>query len=143
MFSKIDLRSGYHQVHIKEEDIYKTAFRTRYGNYKFVIVPFGLTNDPTILMCFMNNVLHPYLDKFVIMFIDDILVYSKNEEEHFKHLETMLKFLREFYNIYNLTPPLVNVKTTGLTKQLKFNLSANSPASRPHSRPDTNIMSSL
>ena len=69
MFSKIDLRVRYHQVCIKEEDIYKENFRTRYGNYEFVVVPFCLTNAPTTFMCLMNNVLCPYLDKFVIVFI--------------------------------------------------------------------------
>ena len=77
MLSKIDLRSRCHQVHIKEEDIYKTAFMTRYGHYEFVVVPFGLTSALAKFMCFMNNLWHPYLDKFIIVFIDDILVYSK------------------------------------------------------------------
>jgi len=95
VFSKIGLRSGYHQVHIKEEDIYKTAFRIRYGHYEFVVVPFGLTNAPTTFMCLMNSVLHPYMDKFMIVFIDDILIYSKNGEEHVKHLAKVLRFLRE------------------------------------------------
>ncbi len=94
MFSKIELRSGYHQVHIKEEDIYKTAFGTKYGHYEFVVVPFGLTNAPAKFMCFMNSVLRLYLDKFVIVLIDDILVYSKNEEEHVEHLVAMLRLLR-------------------------------------------------
>lgn len=85
VFSNIDLRSRYHQVRIKEEVIYKTTFRTRYGHYKFVVVPFDLTNDPTTFMCLMNNVLHLYLDKFFIVFIDDIQVYSENEEEHVEH----------------------------------------------------------
>jgi len=95
MFSKIDMRSIYHQVHINEDEIYNTAFRTRYGHYKFVVVPFGLTNAPTTFMCLMNSVSHPCLDKFVIVFIDDILIYSKNEEEHVEHLEAVLRFLRE------------------------------------------------
>jgi len=82
MFSKIDLRSRYHQVRIKEEDIYETTFHTRYGHYEFVVVPFGLSNALATFMCLMNNVLHSYLDKFMIIFIDDILIYPNNEEEH-------------------------------------------------------------
>jgi len=95
IFSNIDMSSRYHQVHIKEEDIYMITFHTRYGHYEFVVVPFGLTNALATFMCMMNNVLHLYLDKFVIVFVDDILVYSKNEEEHAKHLEKILRLLRE------------------------------------------------
>ena len=80
VFSKIDLRSGYHQVRIKDEDIFKITFRTRYGHYELVVMRFGLTNVLDIFMCLMNNVMHKYLGKFVVIFIYDILIYSKSEE---------------------------------------------------------------
>jgi hypothetical protein len=95
IFSKIDLRLGYHQFRIKDEDIHKTTFRTRYGHYEFVLVPFGLTNAPSMFMCLMNSVLNNYLDKFILMCVDDILVYSKNLEEHGEHLRMVLYVLRE------------------------------------------------
>ena len=98
VFSKIYLRSGYHQVRIKYEDIHKTTFITRYGQYEFVVVPFGLTNAPTTFMCLMNSVSR-YLEKFVLVFLDDILVYSKNEEEHEGNLRLKLQVLRE-YQLY-------------------------------------------
>ena len=99
VFSKIDLRSGYHQLRIRELDIPKTAFRTKYGHYEFIVMSFGLTNALAAFMDLMNRVFSPYFDGFVIIFIDDILVYSRSELEHERHLGLVLQTLRQ-YQLY-------------------------------------------
>ncbi|GJU36704.1 putative reverse transcriptase domain-containing protein [Tanacetum coccineum] len=99
VYSKIDLRSGYRQLRVREEDIRITAFRTCYEHYEFQVMPFGLTNAPAVFMDLMNRVCKSYLDKFVIVFIDDVLIYSKNKEEHGEHLKTILNLLRS-KNLY-------------------------------------------
>jgi hypothetical protein len=95
VFSKIDLRSGYHQLKVKEEDVQKTAIQTRYGHYKFRVMPFGVTNAPSVFMDLMNRVFHMYLYLFVVVFVDDILIYSTNHQEDGEHLKTVLNVLRE------------------------------------------------
>lgn len=103
VFSMTDLRSRYHQLQIKNEDIPKTAFRTKYGKYKFLVMSFGQTNAPAIFMKLMNRVFRSYLDQFIIVFIDDILIYSKSSEKHEEHLKITLQTLRDhkFYVKFN------------------------------------------
>nr|GFB14440.1 putative reverse transcriptase domain-containing protein [Tanacetum cinerariifolium] len=102
VYSNIDPRSGYHQLRVREEDIPKTAFKTRYGHYEFQVMPFGLTNARAVFIDLMNRVCKPYLDKFVIVFIDDIPIYSKGEKEHKEHLKAILELLKkeEFQGIH-------------------------------------------
>lgn len=94
-YSKIDLRTGYHQLRIREENIPKTAFCTRFGHFEFLVMPFGLTNAPAAFMDTMHRVFRPYLDQFVIVFIDNILIYSKSHEEHIQHFRQLLLTIRE------------------------------------------------
>ena len=95
IFSKIDLRSGYHQLLVKADDVQKMTFRSKYGHYEYVLMPFGVTNAPVVFMDYMNRIFRPFLDKFVVVFIDDILIYSRTLEEHAEHLRIVLGILRE------------------------------------------------
>ena len=93
VFSKLDLRSGYHQIRVQEADIYKTAFRTRYGLYEFVVLPFGLCNAPATFMRLMNDIFHNELDRCVLIYLDDILIYSSSIKQHLHDIHTILKKL--------------------------------------------------
>ncbi|GKE83649.1 putative reverse transcriptase domain-containing protein, partial [Tanacetum coccineum] len=110
IYSKIDLRSGYHQLRVHKENILKTAFRTRYGHYKFQVMPFGLTNAPAVFMELMNWVCKPYLDKFVIIFIDNILIYSKNKQAHEEHLKLILELLKKEQGIQEDLAKIESIK---------------------------------
>ena len=95
MLSNIDMRSGYHQIKVEEENITKTTFRTRYGYYEFKVMSLGLTNAPVVFMDYMNRIFRPYLCRFVVVFIDDIVIYLRTKEEHKEHLKVVLGILRE------------------------------------------------
>ena len=95
VYSNIDLRTGYHQLRVREMDIPKTAFRTRYGHFEFTVMPFGLTNAPAAFIDLMHRVFQPYLDQFIVVFVDDILIYSQSEWEHEYNLRIVLQLLRD------------------------------------------------